>query len=261
LETASVISPTAIEFGPVFFPPSLRWSTVWRTAEGDVWAQTARDHEAFYVRITGFADFRITPATIHVSANATARESTIRHLLLDQVLPLALAGPAGAGKSTLAAALLREGWRVVSDDGLLVEARDGRVCAVPAYSGLRMWADAAEATGLRDSAVSEVAEYSAKVRVTLPHLASPAILKAVYVIETGEQCRVEPLGLRDGAMALIAHAYRAEPENRALNAAQLAACAAAVAQVPVSRVILPRDLARLPGAARALSAHATFAAR
>jgi hypothetical protein len=219
-----------------------------------------------------------------VSPNASVRESTIRHLLLDQVLPLALAaegrlvlhasavyrenagivalaGPAGAGKSTLAAALIREGWRVVSDDGLLVEERDGRVCAVPAYAGLRMWADAAQATGVMESAVSEVAEYSAKVRVTLPHLASPAILKAVYAIELGDRCLVEPLGLRDGAMALIAHAYRAEPESRTLNTAQLTACAAAVSQVPVSRVMVPRDLARLPDAARAFSGHATFAAR
>src|SRR5687767_4830432 len=91
METAPVSSATAIEFAPVLFPPDMRWSTVWRTADGGVWAQTARDHEAFFVRITGFADFRITPAAIHVAANATARESTIRHLLLDQVLPLALA--------------------------------------------------------------------------------------------------------------------------------------------------------------------------
>ena len=265
-------------------PQGLHWSTVWRSSDGGAWAQTARDRDAFYVRITGFVDVKITATHIHVAANPNARDSTIRHLLLDQVLPMALAaegrlvlhasavqragsgvvalaGSAGAGKSTLAAAFLRAGWNVLSDDGVMVEPCERGATAVPAYSGLRLWPDAVDATGLTESAVSEVAEYSAKVRVTPGHVGSPAPLAGVYVIETGNDCRVELLGRRDAAMALIGHAYCAEPDDAAALTAQLDACADLAAKVPVSRAIVPRDLAQLSRAVDVLSAHATFADR
>ena len=257
---------------------------MWRLADGTAWAQTAREGAAFYVRVTGFADFRITPGAIVVRAEPSARESTIRHLLLDQVLPIAmaaeghlvlhasavyradvgiiaLAGPAGAGKSTLAAALVREGWSMASDDGVVVEDVEGCPVAVPAYPGLRMWPDAADATGLTGSAISEVAEYSAKVRVTGRDVCPPAPLRAVYAIESAEACRVEALGDRDATMALVEHAYRAEPYEPAALTGQLEACAAVVTRVPVTRLLVPRDLSQLARAARVVSAHATVARR
>ena len=257
---------------------------MWELPDGSAWAQTARDGETFYVRVSGFAEFRITARSVQVRANPGARASTIRHLLLDQVLPLAmaseghlvlhasavhragagiiaLAGAAGTGKSTLAASLGQEGWDVVSDDGVVVERNDRGPIAIPAYAGLRLWPDAAEATGLTDAAVVEVAEYSAKVRVTTPRLCPPAPLRAVYIIGPGDACGIAPLGSRDAAMALIRHAYRAEPARRMALAAQLEACAALASQVLVSRAIVPRDLSQLGRAAAVVSAHATFAPR
>jgi hypothetical protein len=283
-EIAPPVAAPTIEFTSFPLPDQPRWSTVWRLADGRAWAQTARDGAAFYVRVTGFADFRITAEGIAVRVNPTARESTIRHLLLDQVLPIAmaaegrlvlhasavcradlgiiaLAGPAGAGKSTMAAALVREGWSMASDDGLLIEAVEDRPIAVPAYPGLRMWPDAADAAGLTGSAISEVAEYSAKVRVTAPNVCLPAPLRAVYVMENAERCRVEALGDRDATMALVEHAYRAEPYDAAALIGQLEACAAVVTRVAVMRLLVPRDLEQLARAARIVSAHATVAHR
>ena len=280
-ETPASPSSIAIEFGSVSRPFGLRWSTVWRQPDGRAWAQTARDGEVFYVSIAGFADFRITRSTVKVSANPSARDSTIRHLLLDQVLPLALAadghlvlhaaavhrddvgtialaGAAGSGKSTLAAALRNEGWTVVSDDGVVVDQSGEVPIAICAYPGLRVWPDAAAATGLAALAVAEVAEYSAKVRVSSPEIHQPAPLRAVYVIQPGAECRVERLPARDAVMATIAHAYRAEPEDRDALAAQLDACAGLSARIGTFRIVVPRDLAQLPHAARAVSRHATF---
>ena len=259
----------------------MRWATVWQQPDGRAWAQTARDGEAFHVSIAGFADFRITPSTVTVSARASARDSTIRHLLLDQVLPLALAaeghlvlhaaavyrdglgtialaGAAGSGKSTLAAGLRNEGWTVVSDDGVVVDQSSEVLVAIGAYSGLRVWPDAAAATGLSSLAVAEVAEYSAKVRVSSPAVHQPAPLRAIYVIEPGADCRVQRLSARDAVIATIAHAYRAEPGDRDALAAQLDACAALGARLGTFRIVVPRDLTQLSRAARVLSRHATF---
>ena len=280
-ETPASPTSIAIEFGSVSRPPGLRWSTVWRQPDARAWAQTARDGEAFYVSIAGFADFRITPSTVTVSASASARASTIRHLLLDQVLPLslaadghlvlhaaavhrdglgtiALAGAAGGGKSTLAAALHHEGWAVVSDDGVVVDPSGEVPVAIGAYPGLRVWPDAAAATGLSSLAVAEVAEYSAKVRVSSPAIPQPAPLRAVYVIESGAECRVQRLSARDAVMATIAHAYRGEPEDRDALAAQLEASAALGTRISTFRIVVPRDLTQLSHAARVVSRHATF---
>ena len=282
-ETPPSASAIVIEFGPVSRPSGVRWSTVWRQPGERPWAQTARDGEAFYISVAEFADFCITGSTVMVAASPSARESTIRHLLLDQVLPLALAaeghlvlhaaavhrdavgtialaGTAGSGKSTLAAALRNEGWTVVSDDGVVVDRSGDTPIAIGAYPGLRVWPDAALATGLSSQAITDVAEYSAKVRVSSHEIHQPAPLRSVYVIEPGGDCRVERLSARDAAIRTIAHAYRADPDDRTALAAQLEAAADLGSRVGIFRLFVPRDLTRLSQAARVVSRHATFGA-
>lgn len=258
---------------------------LWRQSDGSPWVEVARFNDAYYVRVIGFADFCITSTTVRVAPREGARPSTIRHLLLDQVLPLALAaeghlvlhasglysegqviaiaGPAGSGKSTLAAALQREGWSVASDDGLLVREQGSEVVAVPAYPGLRLWPDAAERTGVMRFAVSEVAEYTAKLRVSLPEAGGleSAPLASVYVIRQGDVVSIERLGARDAAMTLVEHAYRADLSDRVALAAQLDVCARLAERICVCRLVMPRDLDQLAMAAAAVIAHARVEAR
>ena len=275
-ETAATTAPIEVAFTTIASDATLRWSPLWLRANGTPWAEAARSRGAYYVRVGGFATFRATATRLEVDANPAVRPSTIRHLLLDQVLPLALAaegalvlhasavrrggdglvaiaGDAGSGKSTLAAALAREGWAVASDDGVVVVEEAGRWDAVPAYAGLRVWADAAAATGLTDRAVSEVAEYSAKLRVTLPDEASMDPLHAVVAIQAADRFHLERLTPREATMALVRHAYRADLTDRAALAAQLDTCARAATGVPVFRAHVPHDFTRLAAVTRDLS--------
>src|SRR5262249_55064163 len=48
-------------------------------------------------------------------------------------------GPGGAGKSTLAAALVLTGAELVSDDLVPILEEDGRISIVPASPSLRLW--------------------------------------------------------------------------------------------------------------------------
>ena len=57
-------------------------------------------------------------------------------------LGLAFIGPAGAGKSTIAASFAGAGHAVLSDDLLALTGHDGRFFAEPGYSTLRLWPDA-----------------------------------------------------------------------------------------------------------------------
>ena len=52
-----------------------------------------------------------------------------------------LAGPPGAGKSTLAAAFARFGYAVLSDDVAVLEQLEGALHVQPAYPQLRLWPD------------------------------------------------------------------------------------------------------------------------
>jgi hypothetical protein len=62
---------------------------------------------------------------------------------------IAIAGPSGVGKSTLAARLAAKGLAVIADDICVVEtARPGPPVVLPAYPRLRLWADAVEALGV-----------------------------------------------------------------------------------------------------------------
>ena len=58
---------------------------------------------------------------------------------------VAIAGHRGAGKSTLARALLARGHRLLSDDQVVLDPLTGRV--LPGYPGLTLWADASVRAG------------------------------------------------------------------------------------------------------------------
>jgi hypothetical protein len=280
-EIAANAAAVSIECGPVDTTAIRRWSVLWRGADGNTWAEAARLLDTYVVRIIDFAVFQITAESVRIDARPGVRESTIRHLLLDQVLPLAfaaqgalvlhasavyrstagliaLAGAAGAGKTTLAAALRRDGWKVASDDGVLIEAGE-QIVAVPAYAGLRVWPDSLAAAGLDDLAVCDVAEYSAKLRVAplVDHDGSSRPLRSIFVLQPGDKLRVTPLGRRDAAVAILQHAYRADLSDRPALVSQLDVCAYVAERVRVFRATIPRDLSRLRDVARSISAHAT----
>jgi hypothetical protein len=53
---------------------------------------------------------------------------------------VAFLGPQRAGKSSITAALLTEGWRVVADDALVVRTAPGCVRVQPSFPAMRLWA-------------------------------------------------------------------------------------------------------------------------
>ena len=93
--------PTAHDSIPAIYERKL--------SDGRIWLSVTKDAEGFLLRYPGYADFRVTSngRDIRCIPAPTTPITTIRHLLLDQVLPLAvttfgqLALHAGAGR----------GWR------------------------------------------------------------------------------------------------------------------------------------------------------
>src|SRR5262249_34143533 len=129
-------------------PPSARaadWFHEWRFPSGKPWVRLGRLGARYVVRFHRTALFLVDPPNRAVVAfpSIGVPALTLRHLLLDQVVPMLLGnvdhlvihasavagaagavafiGPSGSGKSTLAAALARDGRHIVTDDCLVVD--------------------------------------------------------------------------------------------------------------------------------------------
>jgi hypothetical protein len=255
----------------------------------------ARLDDGYLLRCHGLADFHVAAdgAIVRCDARKNCPAATLRHLLLDQVMPLVLAlrgaivlhgsgvhidgigvvafvGAAGAGKSTLAAALGVSGHQIVADDSLVVRRLGARPVVVPGYPGARLWRDATRGLGLPTPGTA-VAHYTSKRRVVAPALpfrraAGP--LKAIFVLgrRRGDAgARVSrataapaaigrPVAPRDRLIALTRCAFVLDVQDRAQLAAMFSGLAWLVSCVPVLRLHLRDGRRHLPRAAGAVAA-------
>jgi hypothetical protein len=266
-----------------FAPPAApaRWTTLWRFSTGEPWVTTSVRDGVRHVRFGRYLDCAFSEGGIDVVPRGFVADTTLRHLILDQALPLALAsqgslvvhasavaagtraillaGRAGSGKSTLAALLAGSGLRVLADDGVVVERIASGIRAVPSYPGLRVYRDSAAVAGVDTGKAAAVAEYTRKLRVLaagLPPLApaEPITVGAIYVLEPGAaSLGLRKLSRRDAAIALVAHTYRADPLDRTALEAELDAIVRLA--LPVWQLSFPRCLARAADVASRVAAH------
>ncbi len=150
----------------------------------------------------------------------TTSPVTLAHLLVDQVLPrlfaqrgalimhagavsrhqntLMLTGPTGAGKSTLCASLMADGWQLLSDDCVCLD--PVALTVTGSYPGLRLFSDSRHRMSEK-VAVTEVAEYTDKQRLALldpPAFAKP--LTGIVVLRPGNRLAIARL---NGSAALL----------------------------------------------------------
>jgi hypothetical protein len=129
---------------------------------------------------------------------------------------VALLGPAGAGKSTTAAAFAKRGYSVLSDDVAAVLDQDGRFLIQPAYPRIRLWPSSVEALFGSPEALPPITPTWDKRHLDLSAVgyrfqAQPLPLAAVYLLapRTSEPTapNVEPMAGRDALMALVGNMY------------------------------------------------------
>ena len=216
------------------------------------------------------------------AARAT-RPETMRHLLLDQVLPtlafehgmlslhasavsvtggaVAFAGPSSRGKSTLAASFALDGHTVVTDDCLMLRWRRREASAIPSYPSLRLWTEtAARVLGpaLAPEDLSPVAQYTSKVRLdrrvtAIGFCRRPARLRRIYVLERGRgPTQIETLSRRQAYIELLKITFRLNPLDKSTLHREVAALDAVTALVPVARLRVPSRLGALADVRRAI---------
>lgn len=256
-----------------------RWYHHWQEADGGRWLSFARTPAGYLLRFPSLADFEVPRAgrgrgapVIGIRPRAGVPADTLRHLLLDQIWPLVLsgsgrlvlhasavvlaggravafAGPAGAGKSTLAASLASGGCGLVADDCLLIEKRGRGWQAVPSYPGLRLWPDMGKL--LPRGAGARVAHYTSKTRYAagvLRFARRPAPLAAIYVVRASgarAKAAVTQVSGAQALMDLVPYTYLLDYQDREQLERSFAGLARLTTAVPVFRLDVPRAVRRL----------------
>ncbi len=274
------------------FPTPSHWFISWALPTGELWLSCARCPGGYLLRFPELADFSVDVEGREIVCFAGPETSpdTLRHLLLDQVLPLVLnlqgrealhatavltprgvcafTGPTGTGKSTLAASFLFAGYPVLSDDCLVLEENRELILATPAYPGLRLWEDALEVLCEDTSHSFPVAHYTSKRRLApKDHLGDfptgPHPVVRIYCLgrpaETEEggglaDPFVEHLSCREGFMELVVHIFRLDITDRRMLIRQFGFLERVVSRVPVRRFHLLNDFSSLPTAREAILA-------
>jgi hypothetical protein len=247
-----------------------------------MWA--ARQEHGFLLRYAGLADFVVDHKGTEIAlahAEAASSRETLGHLLLDQALPMVLGlrgiptlhastvvtskgvcaflGPAGAGKSTLAASFSTAGYPALGDDCLAIK-EDGGFFGIPAYPGLRLWTDSAQSLATDWSKAPAVAHYTRKRRIldgpTVEKF--PARLEPLAVIyslareadgngASGTPApAIEPLRPNEAFLQLLSASFMLDITDRWVLTRNLRFIERLLNAVPVRRLRIPNGFSSLP---------------
>jgi len=223
--------------------------------------------------------------TIACWPTAAISDSTIQHLYLNQVLPLALSqqgklvfhasaveigavavaflAPSGRGKSTLATTFATNGLRFLTDDGLRVERHEGHYQAMPSHPSIRLWQDSEQALISPDAIKAPALQFTTKSRFLsgrgLAFCEQPRPLQQLYVLGEGKTehfvCRRIPPAA--ALIELVKHAFLLDTEAPTVLAQQFAALAQLTQQIPCYHLDYPRSFATITAVRQAIIHHVT----
>lgn len=165
---------------------------------------------------------------------------------------IALVGPAGAGKSTTAAAFALSGGQVIADDIAVLQRTPSGWLVHPAIPGIRLWDDSVEMLLGRPDALPLLAPGWEKRFLDLresahgfhPDVSVP--LGAVYLLESADQSRPttpqptpQRLRGRDALIALVSNTYANVLLDTSMRHAEFTALTEIASTVPVWRIVAP----------------------
>jgi hypothetical protein len=255
--------------------------------DGTPWLMSARVGDGYLLRFSGIADFIIDGAGSDLTCwrvEPAISPETVRHLVLDQVLPMllnlrgrealhataivtekgacAFSGPAGSGKSTLAASFFLAGFGALGDDCLPLVEQNGSIRVLPGYPGMRLGRDALEALSAGSGVTTPVSDLNSKLRA----LESPSakdfpreavVLSRIYRVvrpKDGEAVisspMIEPIEPREAFVELLSSSFLLDFADSEMLARHFQLMERVAAIVPVKRLRIPNDLSAL-GAVRA----------
>ncbi|SRR5579884_1972214 len=231
-----------------------------------------------YVRWQGVGEFLVSPngARILCRQFPGAHPESFQVYLLSQALGFALVkagfeplhgttvahesdaiaflGDCGFGKSTLAASLIAAGFRLLTDDLLLLRPAAGGLDACPGPPRIKLFPEVTEHFFGNPAAARPMNHLAKKQIIPLasPQTCScPVPLRAMYVLEPPGKAsdangiRISSISGRDAFMALVENTFVTRIDDSARLHRQFLNAARIVQTVPVRKLSYPRSLACL----------------
>lgn len=166
---------------------------------------------------------------------------------------VAFVGSEGAGKSTTAAAMARNGHPVLSDDIVALTNRGGVFHVSPAYPQLWLWPDSVETIfGSTEAIPSFTPNYDKRC----VNLGSDAFrfedrflpLKTIYLLgerNDGPAPCIETLPRQEALVSLVANTYATNILDRDMRAREFKVLGQIISNVPIRKIHAHRDARRL----------------
>jgi hypothetical protein len=257
----------------------------WLDTAGTLTLTGLRCGDTYYLYLPGLAEARLgADGCVSVYRNPEVSLASLRHAIVDQILPrllagagalmthaaavidpgaraLLLLGESGYGKSTLCAALVHSGAGLLSDDCVRLEPGTEQVTVIPGYPGMRLRPDSLSALYAGQvPATTSVADHMDKRRVELlaPERRASNAVVLVKSAQVGAIVLLQPPGTATAVtltrvaparacMALVHNSFALDPTDTIRVRAQLAKASDVIQAVPAYTLGYPRDYACLPG--------------
>jgi hypothetical protein len=164
---------------------------------------------------------------------------------------IALAGPAGAGKSTTAAAFAERGYNVLAEDVVTLDDRADHFLVRPAYPCIRLWPASVEALYGSATHLPRLTPNWDKCYLDLADRfhQQPLPLAAIYQINLRSDDPhapfVEPLDRAEGLMSLVANTYATKLMDKHMRAREFELLTRVLSNVPLRSVTPHTDPARI----------------
>jgi hypothetical protein len=255
------------------------WTRHWTSPSGEkMISYSKKDHH--WLRFPDLADFQIASQANEIACYPISKtpQETIRHLLLDQVLPRCLAhqgrtmvhasavqlehglilfiGDSGTGKSTLAGNFHQAGQPVVSDDCLWIKEGERAIKAVPTYGGLRLWDDSLQVLFPAEQNIQSMAHYSTKKRVLINEGDARKFMRGIPILAVivlspvvdsqDSEITLEQLSNREAFIALMKQSFQLDVLDIKRMTRHIRAVGRIVPRIPTYRLSMPHEYALLP---------------
>jgi len=259
----------------------------WSSPDGSLWAEFFRRQSKYLIRFPAIGDFEISADAAQVLCTPVPgyEYSSLRHLYLNQVLPLALsrqgklvfhasaveacggaiafAGASGKGKSTLAASFATNAAGFLTDDALVLEREpDGTYWAMPSHPWIRLWEDSHSSVLPADALAAPRIALTAKSRFPagkgIEYCQSRRRLLKVYVLGDGssESLAITPVRNAEKLMVWLRNSFQLEVTEWHVLTSKFDDMWRLAQDVQTYHLDYPRSFEFLPELRSALLAHA-----
>ena len=149
---------------------------------------------------------------------------------------VAFLGTSGAGKSTISASFYKRGYKLVTDNLLLICFKKDKVFVVPTFPQFKLWPDTAKKLGWDPATLEWINAVTKKRSLLLKNrfVKKPVSLKAIYILHQGRSIKIEEAASAQKLFTLIKESFGAHSvgQKDALPP-HLLNCARLIRQVPI----------------------------